>query len=134
MAELVGFGRLWQTLILGQWRDIFYTLPIENTIQKHQQNYYNALSNADKQADSTIFIEFMLDIILSSIRTTDPVEKLLSVMGDEYLSSAQMMAKVGLSHKPTFRENYLLPALKQALIEMSRPDTPNSPKQKYIKK
>ena len=138
MAELVGFGRLWQTLILGQWRNIFYTLPIENTVQKHQQDYYNVLSSADKQADSTIFIEFMLDIILSSISitdpVTDPVEKLLSVMGDEYLSSAQMMAKVGLSHKPTFRENYLLPALKQALIEMSRPDTPNSPKQKYIKK
>ena len=55
-------------------------------------------------------------------------------MGDEYLSSAQMMAKVGLPHKPTFRENYLLPALKQALIGMSHPDTPNSPKQKYIKK
>jgi len=135
-------GRLWQTLILGQWRDIFYTLPIENTIQKHQQNYYNALSSADKQADSTIFIEFMLDIILSSIRTTDPVtdpptdpvKKLLSVMDDDYLSSAQMMAKVGLSHKPTFRQNYLLPALKQALIEMSHPNTPNSPKQKYIKK
>ncbi|VAW52049.1 Fic domain protein, KPN_03553 type [hydrothermal vent metagenome] len=32
-------GRLWQTLILGQWREIFYSLPIENTIKNNQKNY-----------------------------------------------------------------------------------------------
>lgn len=134
-------GRLWQTLILGQWRDIFYSLPIENTIKNNQQDYYQALTTADNNANSAIFIEFMLGIILASIITsdqvgdqaTDPVERLLSVMGEGYLSSSQMMAKVGLSHKPTFRKNYLNPALAQALIKMSHPDTPNSPKQKYIR-
>lgn len=131
-------GRLWQTLILGQWHNIFYCLPIENAIKTHQQDYYNALSNADKQANSTVFIEFMLQIILDSLQATDPVsdpvKKLLSIMNDDYLSSTQMMAKVGLSHKPTFRKNYLLPALAQKLIKMSQPDTPNSPKQKYIRR
>jgi Fic family protein len=134
-------GRLWQTLILGQWRALFYSLPIENTIKNNQQAYYDALESADDKANSTVFIEFMLAIILASINASDPasdpvsdpVEKLLSVMGEGYLSSAQMMAKVGLSHKPTFRKNYLLPALKQGLITMSQPDTPNSPKQKYTK-
>ena len=62
---------------------------------------------------------------------SDPVAKLLSVMGDDYLSSAQIMAKVDLSHKPTFRKNYLTPALQQGLIKMSYPNTPNSPKQRY---
>jgi len=135
-------GRLWQTLILGQWREIFYSLPIENTIKNNQQDYYNALATADSKANSTVFIEFMLTVILESIKATDPVsdpvsdpvEKLLSVMGDGYLSSAQIMAKVGLSHKPTFRKNYLLPALKQGVISMSHPESPNSPKQKYIRK
>lgn len=131
-------GRLWQTLILGQWRDIFYSLPIENTIKDHQQDYYATLATADNEAECTVFIEFMLKIILASINLTDPVsdpvEKLLSVMGDGYLSSAQIMAKVGLLHKPTFRKNYLLPALKQDVISMSYPNTPNSPKQKYIRK
>ncbi len=134
-------GRLWQTLILGQWRDIFYSLPIENSIKNNQQDYYNALATADNKAESTAFIEFMLSVILASIHTTDPVsdpatdpvEKLLSVMGEGYLSSAQIMAKVGLSHKPTFRKNYLLPALEQGFIGMRYPDTPNSPKQKYIR-
>lgn len=132
-------GRLWQTLILGQWRAIFYSLPIENTIKDNQKAYYHALASADDKADSTVFIEFMLGVILASINTSDPVgdlasdpvQKLLAVMGEDYLSSAQIMAKVGLSHKPTFRKNYLLPALKQGRIKMSHPDTPNSPKQKY---
>ena len=60
-------GRLWQTLILGQWRTLFYSLPIENTTKNNQQAYYHALASADKKADSTIFIEFMLGIILMSI-------------------------------------------------------------------
>lgn len=111
-------------------------------IKNSQQHYYDALATADNAADSTVFIEFMLSVILTSINATDPVtdpvsdpvEKLLSMMGDGYLSSAQIMAKVGLSHKPTFRKNYLLPALKNGVISMSHPDIPNSPKQKYIRK
>ncbi len=139
-------GRLWQTLILGQWREVFYSLPIENTIKDNQQDYYSALAAVDNKAECTLFIEFMLTVILASIKTTDPVsdpatdpatdpvEKLLSIMGDGYLSSAQIMAKVGLLHKPTFRKNYLLPALKLGVISMSHPKSPNSPKQKYIRK
>ena len=113
--------------------------PCKGLIKNNQQAYYNALARADNKADSSVFIEFMLTIILASINASgpvtdpdnDPVQKLLSVMGTGYLSSAQIMAKVGLSHKPTFRKNYLLPALQQGLIKMSHPDTPNSPKQKY---
>lgn len=130
-------GRLWQTLILGKWRDIFYSLPIENAVKNHQKEYYKALSTADDKAECSVFIEFMLGIILTNIHNTDPVsdpvERLLLIMGDVYLSSAQMMAKVGLVHKPTFRKNYLLPALKQGFISMKYPDTPNNPQQKYIK-
>ena len=54
-------------MILGQWRTLFYSLPIENTIKNNQQAYYDALASADKKADSTIFIEFMLGIILISL-------------------------------------------------------------------
>lgn len=134
-------GRLWQTLILGQWREIFYSLPIENTIKKNQQDYYDALAVADDKAECTVFIEFMLTVILAGIHASDPVndlvsdpvEKLLLALGDGCLSSAQLMAKVGLSHKPTFRKNYLLPALQQGFISMNHPNTPNSPKQKYVR-
>jgi len=36
-----------------------------------------------------------------------------------------------IKHKPTFRENYLHPALANGLIEMTIPDKPQSRMQKY---
>lgn len=56
-------GRLWQTLILGQWNELFYLLPIESLIKDQQELYYQTLEQADQAASSTVFIEFMLDII-----------------------------------------------------------------------
>jgi hypothetical protein len=41
------------------------------------------------------------------------------------------MASLELQHKPTFRNNYLHPALAAELIEMTQPDSPRSPSQKY---
>ena len=43
------------------------------------------------------------------------------------------MKRLGLLHKPTFRKNYLHPALDQKLIERTIPDKPNSWNQKYRK-
>jgi Fic family protein len=56
-------GRLWQTLILGQWNAVFYALPIESLIKDQQDRYYQVLGEADQAASSTVFIEFMLEII-----------------------------------------------------------------------
>jgi Fic family protein len=55
-------GRIWQTLILGQWNQLFFLLPIESLIKDQQEPYYQALETADQVASSTIFIEFMLDV------------------------------------------------------------------------
>ena len=41
------------------------------------------------------------------------------------------MQKLNLSHRPTFRKNYLNPALTAHLIERTIPDKPNSRLQKY---
>jgi ATP-dependent DNA helicase RecG len=41
------------------------------------------------------------------------------------------MIKLGLSHRPTFRKNYLHPALEAGLIEMTQPDNPRARNQKY---
>ena len=42
------------------------------------------------------------------------------------------MESLGLSHRPTFRKNYLHPALEDGLIEMTMPESPRSPTQKYV--
>ena len=47
------------------------------------------------------------------------------------LMLVKLMVVLALKHQPTFRENYLLPALKFGLIEMTIPDKLNSSKLKY---
>lgn len=145
-------GRMWHSLLLGKWKEMFFWLPIEELIQSRQKEYYDALGAADKQADSAGFVELMLEIIRDSLteitvvgRSTvqdgdqvtvqdkTPIERILSALGDETLSATELMERLGLSHRPTFRKNYLNPALEQKLIERTIPDKPNSKNQKYKK-
>lgn len=60
-------GRLWQTLLLIHKYPLFEFLPFETLISKNQKKYYQALSNSDKQGESTIFIEFMLKVLSDSL-------------------------------------------------------------------
>ena len=53
-------GRLWQTLILSKWHQLFLALPLESIIKDNQQKYYQALEQADKEGNSGAFIDFML--------------------------------------------------------------------------
>lgn len=142
-------GRLWQTLMLGQWNDLFYLLPIESLIKDQQELYYQVLEQADQAASSTVFVEFMLDAIADALgqnikkievqtdqardQVTDQVKHLLAVMDDNYLSTQELMARLSLSHRPTFRKNYLNPALEAGLVVMQYPEKPRSPKQSYRK-
>lgn len=60
-------GRLWQTLILMGKYPIFEYIPFETLISKDQEKYYRALSESDKSGKSTIFIEYMLNVIDTSM-------------------------------------------------------------------
>ena len=62
---------------------------------------------------------------------TEQVERLLEVIGDKEYSTKELMELLWLKHRPTFRDNYLLPSLELGLIGMTVPDKPNSSKQKY---
>ena len=66
-------GRLWQTLILSRWHSLFSSLPLESVIKDNQQQYYQALEQADQQADSTSFIHFMLSVIAQTLAQNAPV-------------------------------------------------------------
>ena len=59
-------GRLWQSLILYDWKPIFSAVPIESVIKESQQGYYNALEAAGSAGESTPFVAFMLQAILRS--------------------------------------------------------------------
>ena len=64
-------------------------------------------------------------------QVSDQVKALLKCLGSKPASALECMKKLGLSHRPTFRKNYLQPALEAGLIERTRPDKPNSWLQKY---
>ncbi|EFW38189.1 Fic family protein [Treponema phagedenis F0421] len=61
-------GRMWHSLLLAQWKDLFFWLPIEELIKARQQEYYDALGAADNTADSAGFVELMLEIICESLK------------------------------------------------------------------
>lgn len=68
-------GRLWQTVILKEWKAVFAWLPIETLIKENQEEYYKALNTSDSNADSTEFTVFMLETILRTIREIIETEK-----------------------------------------------------------
>ena len=58
-------------------------------------------------------------------QATDQVKRLPAVFrGDEFLSAEELMRRLKLKHKPTFRDNCLRPALATKLIAMTQPDSP----------
>lgn len=92
-------GRLWQTAILREWREVFAWLPVETLIKDNQQAYYSALAASDKDADSTGFIEFMLSLLLKTIEDVVENEK----------ATAKVTAKVTV--RVTANQSKILEAL-----------------------
>lgn len=67
----------------------------------------------------------------SITEVTEQVISLLIALKSGAKSTKYLMEVAGLKHRPGFLENYLQPALKLGLIEMTQPDSPRSPTQKY---
>ena len=61
-------GRLWQSVILGSFREVFYYIPVESMVKEHQKSYYAALEEAGAVGESTPFVEFMLESIHLSVQ------------------------------------------------------------------
>jgi len=60
-------GRLWQSVILHNWREVFAVMPTESIVRDNQERYYQALEDAGSVGESTPFIEFMLEVILNTV-------------------------------------------------------------------
>ncbi|MEL7608002.1 MAG: Fic family protein [Bacillota bacterium] len=137
-------GRMWHTLLLYKWKPIFAWLPIETLIRERRDDYYAVLTQADQNADATPFVEFVLIVIRdilkeiaearpSDMQTSVYVKLLLERLDGDTLSAMQIMERLGLKSRASFRKLYLVPALEQHLIEMEYPEKPNSSKQRYRK-
>ena len=135
-------GRLWQTLILRTWKPLLAYLPVETVVHQRQEAYYRVLAIADQEAEATPFVEFMLSALRDALseavatdqvrdQVSDQVAALLRTLGERTLSGAEVMQALHLSHRPSFRNNYLNPALEDKWIERTEPASPRSPTQRY---
>lgn len=95
-------GRLWQTLILKDAYPVFEYLPIESLIKERREQYYESLGKSDNSGESTVFIEFMLEIILESLEellniqnvsltNTDRLSLFKSIIKNDYFTRKEYL-------------------------------------------
>ena len=129
-------GRIWHNEILRRSSRCFELISVENLIYEQQEEYYSVLKECQDDMDCTPFVEFCMVLIekrLAGIaRLSDRrILALTKAIGSEYRSAAEIMEKMGLSSRTNFLRNYMRPAIECGLVEMSNPDKPLDPTQKY---
>lgn len=97
-------GRMWQTLALSKWYEFFAWLPIETIVYENQAEYYAVLGRAGKTADSTEFIEFMLDAILTALSEL-PTKKITDIIPGKITDKLSKAEKEFLQNIVGFLEN-----------------------------
>ena len=107
-------GRLWHTLILAKWQEFFLWIPIETIIHERQNDYYKALNASNTDGESTIFVQFMLELLRDLLRELSPSgsiienlttpEKVLALIKEDGRQSASKMAqRLGISQRQVER-------------------------------
>ena len=66
-----------------------------------------------------------------TVQVSKQVKRLITSMSNKWQSASDLRMIINIIHRPTFVKNYLEPALELGLIEMTQPDSPRSPTQKY---
>lgn len=66
-----------------------------------------------------------------SEQVSEQVRLLLSCLQQGPLGGREAMKCAGVNHRPTFLYDYLQPAIQAGFVEMTLPDSPKSPTQKY---
>jgi Fic family protein len=140
-------GRLWQTLLLAKWNEIFAWIPMESVLYRNRPQYYQAIEDARRANDSGAFIEFTLYALYDSIALqekhqvqhkdkhqvdlSDTQLSVLKALKDKMLSRKEIFAAIGMSEDTRSYKRNIEPLLEGGLIEMTVPDKPNSKLQKY---
>ncbi|MDR3186634.1 MAG: Fic family protein [Christensenellaceae bacterium] len=139
-------GRLWQTVILANWKQIFWWIPVETIILKRQQEYYDAIAESTKAGNSNAFILYLLEAILDAVKNIVDdaknhtahisiyIKKLLSAMSDVPMTANEIMEILGIKSKESFRKNYVVPAIEAGVVALEFPEKPTSKNQRYYKK
>ncbi|MCL1880539.1 MAG: Fic family protein [Actinomycetia bacterium] len=145
-------GRLWQTLILAKWNEVFAWIPMESVVYEKRPQYYEVLQNAQRKNDISEFIEFTLSAILDTVETQvwqqdkhkeehkdkHIVEQLpvtmiavLKALEEKSLSRKEIFNAIGMKNDFRAFKRNVEPLLTCGLIEMTVPEKPSSKLQRY---
>lgn len=105
---------MWHTLILAKWKEFFLWIPIETIIHERQEEYYRALNAANTDGESTIFVEFMLEVIRDlllelvenevSQESKSTEDKILTLLQqNEQYSAKSLSQQLGISERQVQR-------------------------------
>jgi Fic family protein len=147
-------GRLWQTLLLAKWNEIFAWIPMETVVFEKRPEYYDTLQATQRANDVSGFIEFALSAILETLQKTDSdllateqdTEQVTEQVGGQDMREVRILefcaeprtreeiqTFIGISHREHFRAKVLKPLLESGKLKMTIPDKPNSRNQKYVR-
>jgi len=107
------------------WFTVSFPRPEPQEVEEAKAGPKSGLGRGEKVAQATQSPTQL------STQSADPVIRLLVQFDEGERSSGELRDALNLSHRPTFRSNYLHPAIKNGLIELTMPDKPTSSKQKY---
>ncbi len=120
--------------ILAEWKKQCAGICLDEALDEREMVV--AFEQCDLYGEVGPFIRFFLKAVYQTVGAggeTREIQRLLECMGEEAYTTRELMERVGLKHRPTFRDKYLLPAMSQGLVEMTIPDKPNSSQQRYRK-
>lgn len=98
-------GRLWQTLILKDAYPVFEYLPIESVIKERQEEYYKSLGRSDNMGESTVFIEFMLEVIYQSLEDLLSIQN-ISLTTRDRINLFQSIVKLDFFTRKEYLKNF----------------------------
>ena len=107
-----------QVLLKAIAEDLFELAPVMN--ERYGQMEVRDTDQETEQATEHV-----------SEQVTEQVKRLLICLENTSAGTKDIMQSLKLKHRPTFIYDYLRPALDEGFIEMTQPDSPKSPTQKY---
>lgn len=95
-------GRFWQTMLLSRWKPVFAWLPVETIVRENQQGYYAAIAQSDREAESTVFITFMLECLLRVVKEHEVTNKVANKVTNK--TERQILRHIQKNNRTTIAE------------------------------
>ena len=134
----------WYQLLLVNYNDYFSLLKFPYNMFSCKE-FFDSINKSYKMNDINPFIKYVLNTINTSLQKISnnkdyfnikdyKINKMLEIMESKKpMSAYEIMKKLNINSKETFRNSYLNIAIKKGLVKMTIPSKPTSRNQMYYK-